>query len=151
MVSELGDLSRFEHPRQLMAWLGVTPSAKTCRTSSARECPLIRGELTSGTATETDSAAIKLAARQTELFAPDTQGVFLAFATPRIVAHLAACFRHVRCIDTTAVTAMLMRRSPNGSKRCFEVNFGVGATPNSGRNRRRRAVAVPPLDQTVAT
>lgn len=26
MVSELGDLSRFEHPRQLMAWLGVTPS-----------------------------------------------------------------------------------------------------------------------------
>ena len=26
LVSELGDLSRFEHPRQLMAWLGVTPS-----------------------------------------------------------------------------------------------------------------------------
>ncbi|MDR5839455.1 IS110 family transposase [Caballeronia sp. LZ034LL] len=26
MVSELGDLSRFEHPRQLMAWLGITPS-----------------------------------------------------------------------------------------------------------------------------
>ncbi|MGF6813081.1 transposase [Paraburkholderia sp. Clong3] len=26
MLSELGDLSRFEHPRQLMAWLGVTPS-----------------------------------------------------------------------------------------------------------------------------
>lgn len=26
MVSELGDLSRFGHPRQLMAWLGVTPS-----------------------------------------------------------------------------------------------------------------------------
>jgi transposase len=26
MVSELGDLSRFTHPRQLMAWLGVTPS-----------------------------------------------------------------------------------------------------------------------------
>src|ERR1700730_18037780 len=24
MLSELGDLSRFEHPRQLMAWLGVT-------------------------------------------------------------------------------------------------------------------------------
>ncbi|MGT0250591.1 IS110 family transposase [Burkholderia pyrrocinia] len=26
MLSELGDLSRFEHPRQLMAWLGVPPS-----------------------------------------------------------------------------------------------------------------------------
>lgn len=26
MLSELGDLSRFEHPRHLMAWLGVTPS-----------------------------------------------------------------------------------------------------------------------------
>jgi transposase len=26
LVSELGDLSRFEHPLQLMAWLGVTPS-----------------------------------------------------------------------------------------------------------------------------
>lgn len=26
MVSELGDLSRFKHPRQLMAWLGMTPS-----------------------------------------------------------------------------------------------------------------------------
>jgi transposase len=26
MIAELGDLSRFEHPRQLMAWLGVTPS-----------------------------------------------------------------------------------------------------------------------------
>ncbi|MDF3882630.1 IS110 family transposase [Cupriavidus basilensis] len=26
MLSELGDLSRFEHPCQLMAWLGVTPS-----------------------------------------------------------------------------------------------------------------------------
>jgi transposase len=26
MLSELGDFSRFEHPRQLMAWLGVTPS-----------------------------------------------------------------------------------------------------------------------------
>ncbi|PRX27400.1 transposase [Paraburkholderia sp. BL18I3N2] len=26
LASELGDLSRFEHPRQLMAWLGVTPS-----------------------------------------------------------------------------------------------------------------------------
>ena len=25
MLSELGDLSRFAHPRQLMAWLGVTP------------------------------------------------------------------------------------------------------------------------------
>ncbi len=25
LVSELGDLSRFEHPRQLMAWIGVTP------------------------------------------------------------------------------------------------------------------------------
>ncbi|MGY6164002.1 IS110 family RNA-guided transposase [Paraburkholderia strydomiana] len=25
LASELGDLSRFEHPRQLMAWLGVTP------------------------------------------------------------------------------------------------------------------------------
>ncbi|WP_434665414.1 IS110 family transposase [Paraburkholderia sp. A3BS-1L] len=26
MIAELGDLSRFVHPRQLMAWLGVTPS-----------------------------------------------------------------------------------------------------------------------------
>lgn len=26
LVSELGDLSRFEQPRQLMAWIGVTPS-----------------------------------------------------------------------------------------------------------------------------
>lgn len=26
LLSELGDLSRFEHPRQLMAWLGITPS-----------------------------------------------------------------------------------------------------------------------------
>jgi len=26
ILAELGDLSRFEHPRQLMAWLGVTPS-----------------------------------------------------------------------------------------------------------------------------
>jgi transposase len=26
MLAELGDLLRFEHPRQLMAWLGVTPS-----------------------------------------------------------------------------------------------------------------------------
>jgi len=26
LVSELGDLSRFDHPRQLMAWIGVTPS-----------------------------------------------------------------------------------------------------------------------------
>ncbi|HHV7525889.1 TPA: IS110 family transposase [Burkholderia orbicola] len=26
MLAEVGDLSRFEHPRQLMAWLGVTPS-----------------------------------------------------------------------------------------------------------------------------
>lgn len=26
LLSELGDLSRFQHPRQLMAWLGVTPS-----------------------------------------------------------------------------------------------------------------------------
>ncbi|MDR3383244.1 IS110 family transposase [Cupriavidus basilensis] len=26
MLAELGDLSRFQHPRQLMAWLGVTPS-----------------------------------------------------------------------------------------------------------------------------
>jgi transposase len=26
LVSELGDLTRFEHPRQLMAWIGVTPS-----------------------------------------------------------------------------------------------------------------------------
>jgi len=25
MLSKLGDLSRFEHPRQLMTWLGVTP------------------------------------------------------------------------------------------------------------------------------
>lgn len=26
MLAELGDFSRFVHPRQLMAWLGVTPS-----------------------------------------------------------------------------------------------------------------------------
>ncbi|WP_415858518.1 IS110 family transposase, partial [Burkholderia ubonensis] len=26
MLAEVGDLARFEHPRQLMAWLGVTPS-----------------------------------------------------------------------------------------------------------------------------
>jgi transposase len=26
MLAELGDLSRFAHPRQLMAWLGVTPT-----------------------------------------------------------------------------------------------------------------------------
>lgn len=26
MLAELGDLSRFTHPRQLMAWLGVTPN-----------------------------------------------------------------------------------------------------------------------------
>jgi len=26
MLAELGDFSRFEHPRQLMSWLGVTPS-----------------------------------------------------------------------------------------------------------------------------
>lgn len=26
LIAEIGDLSRFEHPRQLMAWLGVTPS-----------------------------------------------------------------------------------------------------------------------------
>ncbi|CAD6563301.1 hypothetical protein LMG24235_08543 [Paraburkholderia sabiae] len=26
MLAELSDLSRFVHPRQLMAWLGVTPS-----------------------------------------------------------------------------------------------------------------------------
>jgi transposase len=26
LMAELGDLSRFDHPRQLMAWLGVTPS-----------------------------------------------------------------------------------------------------------------------------
>ncbi|MDT4853297.1 IS110 family transposase ISSso6 [compost metagenome] len=26
LIAELGDLSRFEHPRQLMAWLGVTPA-----------------------------------------------------------------------------------------------------------------------------
>jgi transposase len=26
LISELGDLSRFEHPSQLMAWFGVTPS-----------------------------------------------------------------------------------------------------------------------------
>lgn len=26
MLSDLEDLSRFEHPCQLMAWLGVTPS-----------------------------------------------------------------------------------------------------------------------------
>src|SRR5471032_1450673 len=26
MLAEVGELARFEHPRQLMAWLGVTPS-----------------------------------------------------------------------------------------------------------------------------
>ena len=26
LIAEVGDLSRFDHPRQLMAWLGVTPS-----------------------------------------------------------------------------------------------------------------------------
>jgi len=26
MLAELGDLERFQHPRQLMAWLGITPS-----------------------------------------------------------------------------------------------------------------------------
>jgi transposase len=26
LIAEIGELSRFEHPRQLMAWLGVTPS-----------------------------------------------------------------------------------------------------------------------------
>ncbi len=26
LIAEIGDLSRFEHPRQLMVWLGVTPS-----------------------------------------------------------------------------------------------------------------------------
>ncbi len=26
LIAEIGDLSRFEHPRQLMAWLGLTPS-----------------------------------------------------------------------------------------------------------------------------
>lgn len=26
LISELGDLTRFEHPRQLMAWFGITPS-----------------------------------------------------------------------------------------------------------------------------
>lgn len=26
LIAEIGELSRFEHPRQLMAWLGLTPS-----------------------------------------------------------------------------------------------------------------------------
>lgn len=26
LIAEIGDLSRFDHPRQLMAWLGATPS-----------------------------------------------------------------------------------------------------------------------------
>jgi len=26
LIAEIGDLSRFDHPRQLMSWLGVTPS-----------------------------------------------------------------------------------------------------------------------------
>ena len=26
LIAEIGDLSRFEHPRQLMAWFGITPS-----------------------------------------------------------------------------------------------------------------------------
>lgn len=25
LISELGDLTRFEHPRQLMSWFGITP------------------------------------------------------------------------------------------------------------------------------
>ena len=29
MVSEVGELSRFDHPRQLIAWLGVTPSERS--------------------------------------------------------------------------------------------------------------------------
>ncbi|MGF6595311.1 transposase [Paraburkholderia sp. GAS448] len=29
MLAELGDLSRFDHPRQLMAWVGVTPSERS--------------------------------------------------------------------------------------------------------------------------
>lgn len=59
MVSELGDLSRFTHPRQLMAWLGVTPSehssgskrrqgsiTKTGKFSnlSVTACPVMQGQ-----------------------------------------------------------------------------------------------------------
>ena len=36
MLAELGDLSRFEHPRQLMAWLGVTPSEHSSVTGAVR-------------------------------------------------------------------------------------------------------------------
>jgi transposase len=37
LVSELGDLSRFDHPRQLMAWLGVTRQNTHRVTSDGRE------------------------------------------------------------------------------------------------------------------
>jgi transposase len=33
-VVELGDLSRFENPRPLMSYLGLTPSERTSRTRS---------------------------------------------------------------------------------------------------------------------
>lgn len=33
LIAEIGELSRFEHPRQLMAWLGVTPSEHSSGTT----------------------------------------------------------------------------------------------------------------------
>jgi transposase len=35
LIAELGDLTRFEHPRQLMSYLGLIPSESS---SSARRC-----------------------------------------------------------------------------------------------------------------
>jgi hypothetical protein len=34
MLAELGDLSRFDHPRQLTAWLGLTPAVIGDRSAS---------------------------------------------------------------------------------------------------------------------
>lgn len=36
LIAEIGELSRFEHPRQLMAWLGVTPSEHSSGTTRKR-------------------------------------------------------------------------------------------------------------------
>jgi transposase len=36
LIAEIGDLSRFDHPRQLMAWLGVTPSEHSTGASRKR-------------------------------------------------------------------------------------------------------------------
>lgn len=84
--------------------------------------------------------------RRRGVFAPAHKVFFWLLQRP--LTHVASLFSsrpmHRR------VTAMLMCRSPSGSKRCCEVNFRVGAVPNSGRNRQRRATAVLPSDQTVA-